>query len=272
MKLGVRLALIKIAFRSRLAYRSEAGMLFFGRVLALFAQVAIWRALIDTQQGVSSSMGSITQREMVTYVVISRCISVFVSLFAGYSPLWRMDDKIRTGEIAMDLSKPIPLRTALFFETIGNNLFEILFGLVPMIVLGALFFGFDVPSPAHFVLFLITTVNGLIIYFMISYVVGLIAFWYLEVWHLERLLNDLVTVFSGALIPLWFFPSFLITISEFLPFRLIYYTPISVYMEKLSFSAAGAQILQQFLWMGVLLLLERVLWKRGVTKLVVQGG
>jgi len=272
LNLRVYWEFVKIAFRARLAYRAEVGLLLVGRVLALFVQVAIWRALLGAEGNADSTMGSITLREMVTYVIVSRCISVFVSLFAGYSPLWRMGDKIRTGEIAMDLTKPVSLRDNLFWETVGNNLFEVVFGVLPVLLLGALVFGMDVPSATYLLLFAVAAINGLLIYFMISYVVGLLAFWYLEIWHFERLLNDLVTVFSGALIPLWFFPSFLITVSQWLPFRLIYYAPISIYLQKEPLSAVGLLVLQQFLWLGLLLLLERGMWKRGVEKLVVQGG
>lgn len=272
MKLQLYWEFVKIAFRSRLAYRSEVAVLFVGRVLALFVQVAIWKALLGVEGRVDSTIGSITLREMVTYVIISRSISVFVSLFAGYSPLWRIGEKIRSGEIAMDLTRPVGLRENLFFETLGNNLFEVIFGALPMLLAGALVFGLDVPPPAYLLLFAVATLNGLLVYFLLSYIVGLIAFWYLTVWHLERLLNDLILVFSGTLIPLWFFPPFLVTVSEWLPFRLIFYTPISIYLEKHSFSEAGLLIAQQFLWLGLLLLLERAMWKRGVRKLVIQGG
>lgn len=272
MKLLLYWEFVKIAFRSRLAYRSEVAVLFVGRVLALFVQVAIWKALLGVEGRTDSSIGSITLREMVTYVIISRSISVFVSLFAGYSPLWRIGEKIRTGEIAMDLTRPVGLRENLFFETLGNNLFEIVFGALPMLLAGALVFGLNVPHPAYLLLFAVATINGLLIYFLLSYMVGLVAFWYLTVWHLERLLNDLILVFSGALIPLWFFPPFLVTISEWLPFRQIFYTPISIYLEKHSLSEAGLLIIQQLLWLGLLLLLERAMWKRGVRKLVIQGG
>ncbi|MEO1365768.1 MAG: ABC-2 family transporter protein [Acidobacteriota bacterium] len=272
MKLALYWEIVKIAFRSRLAYRSEAVVLFVGRVLALFVQVAIWKALLGVGGSASSSVGSITLREMVTYVIVSRTLSVFVSLFAGYSPLWRIGEKIRSGEIAMDLTRPIGLRVTMFFETVGNNLFEIVFGALPMILAGALVFGLDVPGPVHLLLFGIAAVNGLLIYFLLSYMVGLVAFWYLTVWHLERFLNDLILVFSGALIPLWFFPPALVTVSEWLPFRQIFYTPISIYLEKLSLSEAGLVIAQQLAWLGLLLLAERALWKGGVRKLVVQGG
>jgi ABC-2 type transport system permease protein len=264
--------LVRVAFKTRSAYRAEVGLLFVGRVLDLFVQVAIWRALIGAAGYAESSRGTITLREMVTYVVISRCISVFISLFAGYSPLSQLGNKVRRGGIAMDLTKPLGLRENIFFGNIGSMLFEVVYGALPMLLIGALFFGIDVPSALNLGLFAVAAINGLLLYFMLSYVLGLLAFWYLEVWHFERLLNDLITVFSGALIPLWFFPPFLVTLSEWLPFRLIYYVPISIYLEKETPAAVGFLVLQQLLWLGLLLWVERALWKRGVTKLVVQGG
>lgn len=263
---------VKIAFRARSAYRAEVVLLFISRILALFVQVAIWRALLGAQGEANSSLGAITLREMVTYVIISRCISVFISLFAGYSPLGQMGGKIRTGAIAMDLTKPVGLRENIFFGNLGNMLFEALVGALPMLLLGSLVFGLDVPPAPYLLAFAVVTLNGLMLYFMISYVVGLLAFWYLEVWHFERLLNDLISVFSGALIPLWFFPPFLLSLSEWLPFRLIYYAPLSLYLEKVPLSAVGGIIFQQCLWLGALLLMEQILWRRGIKKLVVQGG
>ena len=263
---------IRIAFRSRAAYRAEVALLFVSRVLALFVQVAIWRALLGAQGKTDSTLGSITLREMVTYVVVSQCISVFISLFAGYSPMSQLGGKIRTGGIAMDLTKPVGLRENVFFSNLGNMLFEAIIGALPMLLIGAVVFGIDVPPVPYLLVFAVVTLNGLLLYFMISYVVGLLAFWYLEIWHFERLLNDLIKVFSGALIPLWFFPPFLVALSEWLPFRLIYYVPISFYLEKIPLADAGALILQQAFWLGILLWIERFLWRRGVEKLVVQGG
>src|SRR6185436_4423303 len=108
--------------------------------------------------------------------------------------------------------------------------------------------------------------------FLLAYLLGVTGFWYLEVWHLDRFLGDLVRLLSGAWIPLWFFPVFLLQVSAFLPFRLIYFAPLSIYLEKQSLATAISWIGQQVFWIFLLIVLEQLIWKRAVRKLVVQGG
>jgi ABC-2 type transport system permease protein len=107
--------------------------------------------------------------------------------------------------------------------------------------------------------------------FLINYAMGLIAFWYLRGWQ-NTILWTLNRLFSGATIPLWFFPSVLVTISNFLPLRLMYFVPISVYLGQVTPIDCLNLILQQFLWIGILYLLTKVVWRTAINKLVIQGG
>jgi ABC-2 type transport system permease protein len=250
----------------------EAYLGLFRRVIGLFASVAIWRALLGESGQVGLIAGSVSLREMVTYVVVSAGISVFVSLFEAHSPLWRIEDRVRSGSIGTDLLRPMGLGTYLFCETIGYNLFEIVTGLAPLVALAALVFGLDPPAWRDLPFFGIALLNGLLLYFTLSYLLGLLAFWYQEIWHLERFLAELIWLFSGARVPLWFYPPALDRASSFLPFRLVYFVPISIYLGRMGRAEILAAIVQQGVWIVALGLLGRVLWAAGIKKLVVQGG
>jgi len=119
---------------------------------------------------------------------------------------------------------------------------------------------------------LLSIINGLLIYFLISYLLGMLGFWYMTIWHFKRLLEDTIRVFAGALIPLWFFPQFLVTVSNYLPFKYIYFIPISIYLQKISLAEAQKAIALQFIWLVTLLALEHFVWQKAIKKLVIQGG
>lgn len=74
------------------------------------------------------------------------------------------------------------------------------------------------------------------------------------------------------MIPIWFMPSVLKKIIAFTPFESIYFTPVRIYLGELS----GVDILKgmgiQVLWIAVLALVANAFWKKGVKKLVIQGG
>ncbi|MTI66332.1 MAG: hypothetical protein FH753_06995 [Firmicutes bacterium] len=258
----------KNVFQSKLAYRMNVFLSILHRIATLFVEVSIWSAIISQTGEISTEMGMISLKEMVSYAILSTGISIIISS----NTILEFEDKIRTGQIAMDLIKPMKFKLYLFFENLGNNLFRIIFELIPVVIVGILCFGIDTPSREYAFFFLIALINGMIIYFILTCILGQLSFWLLTVWHLDKLLNDMLKIFSGRFIPLWFFPKIFIIISAFLPFRLIYFSPMSIYLEKVSKIEIGNILIQQIGWILILFILDTILWKKGINKLVVQGG
>lgn len=249
-------------------YRFNLFLRLFNRIIALFISVSIWKALYWGSAETASNMGSVSLKDMIMYSIISSSISVFIS----NNVISIMNDKIKSGAIGLDLLKPINYKAWQFCNVLGNNISSVIMELIPVVVIGSLVFGFQPTTFLNFVLFLAALFNGIVINFLITYILGLLGFWYLEIWHFDRLLQDLIRLFSGAWIPLWFFPGFLFVLSNYLPFKFIYFAPTSIYLQKVSLNESLVMLLQQFAWIAILLLLERLLWKKGIKRLVIQGG
>ena len=72
-------------------------------------------------------------------------------------------------------------------------------------------------------------------------------------------------LFSGALVPLVFFPHWLEKIAMALPFKSIVYTPTVIYMEQQSpMHALGMVGMHLWVWAIVLWLLGKLMWNRAV--------
>jgi len=269
MRLALYREMTLNSLRTSLAFRAEVLLFLFGQLLRLFVQVYIWRALFANSTELSSQAGTITLTEMIAYSVVSTAISVF----ATNDVIFRVSSKVSSGEIGMDLIKPMSFRSVLFCQTLGVNVYRILFELLPLALVSLLLFGVHLPTLANGLAFLGLVVGGLILNFLITYAIGLIAFWYILVWQVNTVLNGLIRLLSGAFIPIWFFSDTLVKLSYFFPFRLIYYEPIAVYLGK---TTGWADLLglfaQQLAWIVGLLLLQRWMWGRAVRRLVVQGG
>ena len=260
--------LIKTVFKANLAYRVNYFFGLAGHILWLIIWVAVWRALLGASGETATDTGTVTIRDMITYVVISRTISVLITQVI----IDVMDERIRTGQISMDLIKPINFQAFMFCHVTGNSLFQFLFQLLPVFGIGALCFGIQYPSAQNFLLFCISVVNAAAINFLITYIIGLLGFQILSIWVFRRFIGDLISLFSGSYIPLWFFPNFLISISLYLPFRLIYFMPISIYLNKLEVVDSLWIILLQLLWIVMLYGFTQLLWRLMVRRLVIQGG
>ncbi|AJY77384.1 ABC transporter permease [Paenibacillus beijingensis] len=207
---------IRNIIQTNLKYRTNFLLGLIGRIIVLFVQYYIWEALLI--KDVATSTGNISFRDMTNYITISTIISVLVS----NNLIYDIDSKIKSGQIAIDLIKPISYKTYLFCGVIGDNIYRILFELVPVIIIGLFVFHLQIPDWTHLFIFAFATVNAVIIKYLISFIFGILGFWIVSVWYFSRFLEDLIRIFAGAWIPIWFFPHFLDRISNFFPFKLIF--------------------------------------------------
>jgi len=260
---------LKNVFKQEITYRADSLLNMISGILFLLVQIYIWRALMGATGQVSTSAGVIDTRDMATYVVISSVISVLLST----TIFEIIDDRIRTGQIAMDILKPVNFQALMFSTTIGTVLRRSFSELLPVLLIGIIFFHIKFPSLENFLFFLIAVSCSVLINFFITYGIALFAFWYpAPSWHWSRLYRDLMRFLSGSLIPLWFFPSILVQLSQFLPFKHIFFTTISIYLGRVDRGEIVLILLQQIFWIVSLYGLAELIWRQGIRKLVIQGG
>ncbi|MBN2239793.1 MAG: ABC-2 family transporter protein [Dehalococcoidales bacterium] len=259
---------IKNAFKERFAYRIEYIVGIVQRFLALFVQLYLWRALLGQSGPVAAGSGTVSVEDMTTYVLVS----ILINTFIGNTVINDINDRVRGGQISTDLIKPINFQAYVFSRMLGMNLFRFIFQLLPVLAIGFLILDVQVPTLPYLLLFLFSVFNALIIMFLITFCVGILSFWYMSIWQLSLILSNVIQLFAGRWLPLWFFPEALLRISDFLPFRLLYFAPISVYLGKVEFGEAWFLVVQQLIWIVILFSLSRLMWYGAVRKLVIQGG
>ena len=147
-----------------------------------------------------------------------------------------------------------------------------IFFLVPIWLMAAATLQFRLPDGIHILLFALSFLNSFVLLFLMRFLLGLMGFWFTQVWILERFLNDFIKLFSGVLIPIWFFPLWLQRISDFLPFKYIYYAPISLFIDRLDSVYPAKTLLFQLIWIGLFYMLSQLVWRRAVEIVTIQGG
>lgn len=162
--------------------------------MALFIEVTIWRALYHGVSEVSTSVGAVSLRDMVTYAIISTGLSVFIA----NANISKINVKINTGQIAIDLIRPINFKTYLFSEMLGQMLYDIFIKLIPLTIISVFLFGIYFPGPLSVLFFGISVVNAVLLNFIITYIIGLLAFWYTQAWQLDYLYQYVIIFLSGA--------------------------------------------------------------------------
>jgi ABC-2 type transport system permease protein len=123
-----------------------------------------------------------------------------------------------------------------------------------------------------FLLFIPSCLLSYGILWLLSALVGLIAFWVMELGNMGIVKDSIVRVLSGSIVPLWFFPESVQNVSKFLPFQYTFQTPLGIYIGETGPAAALSSMAVQAVWIGILFLLLAAFWKKTKTKTLIQGG
>ena len=107
--------------------------------------------------------------------------------------------------------------------------------------------------------------------FCFSALIGLSAFVVEETNAFRWIYQKFLLLLGGVLIPLDFFPAWLQTISLNLPFAWIIYGPAKLFVDP-SLARLGHVFLQQSVWLAVVGGVVWVIYRRGVARLVINGG
>ncbi|PCL90077.1 ABC transporter permease [Paenibacillus lautus] len=252
------------AFLRNTAYRSEVYLRIFGNFIVLLIQISIWRALLR-----EGSLNGIDFQTMITYSLIN----VSIAMLLMNRVVGVVDERLKTGDITMDLVKPLSYPILLFFDQLGNIIFRIICTVIPTVIIASVIFGFSLPADLYtFTAFIVSLILALIISFLIGYLIALISFWFLTTFALDWMISALITVFSGSFLPLWFFTDGWRSLAEVLPFQFLGFVPAAIYMNKMSSNEIIFLLLKGGVWVLILMLLSRFLWWRAVRRLVIQGG
>lgn len=267
---NIYLPFAKCAMQRFLSYRVNVFMFILGNVIATFVMYYLWQAIFkNSSQG---TMYGFTASEMALYVFMSRITSGIISNDATYL----VGFEARDGSVAMSLIKPINFKLRVLFQCLGGTAaFTLLAGLPLWIILIAVRY-FTVrelpPSIPALLLYLVSCVLAYLVLFFFNYCVGLLAFYFTNIWGISQIQGAIIQFCSGGLIPLVFFPQWFQNVLKFVPFSSMNYTPIMIYLGKLKGYALINSLLIQLVWIAIFALLSSWMWKRSMKKLTILGG
>ncbi|HEX3029387.1 MAG TPA: ABC-2 family transporter protein [Clostridia bacterium] len=256
--------LAKKSFQNNLAYRIEYFAGLINTLVMIFVNIAIWKAIYED----NDSFDGVQLKIVITYIVLGFLMQ---SIFAMDDYL--IERKVTTGLISSDLLKPISFRLYIFSYNIGATVFRIVMQLTPALIISAFFFRLLPPfSVTMFIYFVLSGILGYLVLYSLNFLVWVSSFWFYWTFSIVTIKDALITILSGALVPLWFMPQWLYDFIKLTPFDSIYFTPITIYLGQVPPDEILFNILKQVFWIAILGLIGHLLWKSATKRLVVQGG
>jgi ABC-2 type transport system permease protein len=255
------------AFHTAAIYRFDFWLRVLSTFIMMYTAHWLWRVLYTQRPNAFE----INVEQMITYGVLAMLLEM--ALRPGNWVQYYMMEKVRTGQIAMDLIKPLDFHLHMLARNVGEVLFFLIVLGLPCFVFGHLLLGLRLPPDLqHGLLFLISLVLAYLVLFSLSFLLGLLPLFAIRVDNVFWAYNSVVRFFSGSLVPLWLFPAALAKIAALLPFQAVFAIPLTIYIGKLPVSEIGASMGLQLFWVAALMGIGRLLWNRAHSMLVMQGG
>jgi ABC-2 type transport system permease protein len=255
---------ISVALSRYMAFKAD---FFLTLVAPSFVFIAvnynIWLSIYQSRGG--DSISGFTMEQMLRY----QCWSFIVALLVRSHRTWNLSEHIRLGRMTSFLLYPFD---AWKFYTSEFIAFQLLQLITALLAIGALLvFNFLPP------LDVVTCVIGIgfallvsVLWFVIEFTFGLLAFWLEEVWIFRVVFGFFAIFFSGAFIPLELFPSGLQRFLAYTPFPFITSVPAHLFLgtSTVSLWAATGTLLG---WIGLFALCAMALWRRGLRLYTAAG-
>lgn len=259
-------ALVAAGFRRWSTYRAAtaAGALTNSVFGAIKAAV-----LVGTVSSAGAPVAGYDPAQAATFAWITQAFLAPVSVFADDE----LARRVRSGDIAVDLARPVDPQLAAWATDLGRAAFTLLPRGIPPLLLGALLTGLAVPaSPLPYLLGVVSLAAGVSVSFAARWIVNLTAFWLTEVRGVLLLYTVLATTLTGLSIPVAWFPPWMSGLAHATPFPSMLQAPVDVVLGRVAGVDAVRLLAVQLAWLAALLVVGRSLLAVGARRLVVQGG
>ena len=256
------LAVMRGSFMVGVVYRFGFLFTILGNIIYLGVAFFLWKSIYRHAE----TIRGLTFNETFLYVGLGSAIFILLKTYVD----WGLNFEIREGSIASYLIKPIDFGTYTLAMSLGSVLMNLAAITLPTLLMLLFVFKVSFGYGPGLIAFPVSLFLGLLISFYIDYFVGLLGFYSESVWGQNV---TIVTVFSGALIPLAFFPEGLQKILLWLPFQAIYNTPLTMVTRP----AQGWDIFLpmlavQLFWVIALSVGTRLFYNQAIKVLRISGG
>lgn len=253
------------SFRRHMTYRATV----FAGLITNFIFGVFRIAILVALYGENESVAGVSLTGGITYMVLIQGVIGFLSMFSWYELM----NSVYSGEVVTDMLKPLSLYTSWLARDLGRAGVQFIFRGVLIVLLYAPFFTLTYPdSPLQWSSLFVVMLLSWLVSFSWRFVVNLAAFWTPNAMGIGRFLFILSWFFSGFLMPLRYYPDWLIRIANLTPFPSTVNVVMDTFIGILNGPELVQAILAQLVWLIILLTAGQLLLRAGQRRLVILGG
>jgi ABC-2 type transport system permease protein len=258
------LAGFRISLQSQLAYPAEMWLRTIFVFIIMFVFSSLWHTTFE-EMG-TARLGGLTLSGMLWYLAITESI-----LISRPRESVRMDEEVRTGQLAYQLVRPYNFILFRFAQVWGERLPRFLVTLLVAATMATVFSGGVGVTTAGLLAGLPVLALALALDFLFVLGISLLAFWAEDTSSFLFIYDRFLMILGGMLLPLELFPGALEDLARALPFAAMVYAPARMFVDP-----DGGQLMatlgQQAVWLAVVALCTGGLFRYAARRLQTNGG
>lgn len=220
----------------------------------------LWSSIFA--QNNAAVIGGMTFQQIIVYYALIP----FVTRIVKSADDFMISREIFEGSINKYLIYPLSFTFYKFIQRFAFSAMAVVQLLIGMAVLSFFLPLHNYLSVQGFILGLCICLFSFGLYFVMSYVLELMAFWFDSVWSLGVMLRFITMFFGGAFIPLELFPSWLLKIIYYTPFPYLFSLPMQAFLGKATPEQLWQGVGVTVMWIIPIALLSSVVLKAGYKK------
>ncbi len=261
------LSLTRAGVLETMQYRLALFVMVLGNLLYLTLTYFLWKSIFASCG--SDVVNGMTFEMTMVYLVLASSLYGVVELYL----VWEIGRAIQNGKIVLDLLRPMKYKRYLFFANSGTLAVNFFMTFIPTFVIVLLITGKTIPLGWNLLYFAVAGILSIIINYNIDFIVGTICLYTESIWGINIMKQMIVSLLSGAAIPLAFFPDRLARAVSFLPFRSIYDTPLTLLLSAGSdIRTVITKLGMSVFWVITISIISSLFWKISIKQVTVNGG
>ncbi|MDO5156457.1 MAG: ABC-2 family transporter protein [Eubacteriales bacterium] len=260
-------ALTRLGILETIQWRLALFVMVLGNLLYLTLIYFLWKAIF-TSAGTDVVNGMTFEMTMV-YLVLASSLYGVVELYL----VWEIGRNIQNGKIVLDLLRPFKYKQYVFWENSGTLVVNFFVTFIPTFIIVGLMTKGTIPLGWNLVYFFVAFIFSIVINYNIDFIVGTICLYTESIWGINMMRQVIVSLLSGATIPLAFFPDRVASVVKYLPFRAIYDTPLTLLMTKNpDLQTVMSKLGMSLFWVVAISIFSAIFWRISIKQVTVNGG
>jgi ABC-type uncharacterized transport system, permease component len=257
-----------LELKQDMQYKASFMITIFIQPIMIIINIALFTSIYSFNG--ASQIKGYNLSQMIWYFNGINFVTIIIFNFTEF----RLSEKILSGDLIMDLLRPISILKYELATSIGLRMAALIAELSPSIVVYSLIYFPSFMTLFSILRFAVTVFFAFFILYCINFLIGLSAFVFKSNKAMTQIKVLMVSLLGGGAIPLDFYPKSVGSVLDFLPFKYIYYWPTQFLLNMRETQNTRVFIkvcMLQLIWIAILYFASKYLWKKSVQKFCAVG-